>query len=25
MESCAKFIDFARLESYPMSSYVLIG
>ena len=25
MESCAKFIDFARLESHPMSSYVLLG
>jgi hypothetical protein len=24
MESCAKFIDFARLESHPMSSYVLL-
>jgi hypothetical protein len=23
MESCAKFIDFARLESHPMSRYVL--
>ena len=23
MESCGKFIDFARLESHPMSSYVL--
>jgi hypothetical protein len=23
MESCARFIDFARLESHPMSSYVL--
>ncbi len=25
MESCAKFIDFARVESHPMSSYVLMG
>jgi hypothetical protein len=25
MESCAKFIDFSRLESHPMSSYVLLG
>ena len=25
MESCAKFIDFARVESHPMSSYVLLG
>jgi hypothetical protein len=25
MESCSKFIDFARLESHPMSSYVLLA
>lgn len=25
LESCGKFIDFARLESHPMSSYLLIG
>ncbi len=25
LESCGKFIDFARLESHPMSSYVLMG
>lgn len=25
IESCRKFIDFARLESHPMSSYVLKG
>jgi hypothetical protein len=25
LESCAKFIDFTRLESHPMSSYVLKG
>jgi hypothetical protein len=25
LESCGKFIDFARLESHPMSSYVLKG
>jgi hypothetical protein len=25
MESCAKFLDFARVESHPMSSYVLKG
>ena len=25
MESCAKFLDFARVESHPMSSYVLMG
>jgi hypothetical protein len=25
MESCSKFIDFARIESHPMSSYVLKG
>jgi hypothetical protein len=25
LESCAKFIDFARLESHPMSSYLLKG
>jgi hypothetical protein len=25
MESCARFIDFARVESHPMSSYVLMG
>jgi hypothetical protein len=25
LESCAKFIDFARLESHPMSSYLLVA
>jgi hypothetical protein len=25
VESCARFIDFARLESHPMSSYLLMG
>jgi hypothetical protein len=25
MESCAKFLDFARVESHPMSSYLLMG
>ena len=25
MESCAKFLDFSRVESHPMSSYVLMG
>ena len=25
LESCGKFIEFARLESHPMSSYVLMG
>ena len=25
LESCGRFIDFARIESHPMSSYVLMG
>jgi hypothetical protein len=25
LESCGRFIDFARLESHPMSSYVLVA
>jgi RNA polymerase-binding transcription factor DksA len=25
LESCGRFIDFARLESHPMSRYLLVS